>query len=78
MKSWGAVQRKSRFQTVCTKETQNVWEKIYKLCNSKRYTYKMSVYLDIERKRTTAAMTATHAAVSGLTTRIKNLGQTLH
>jgi hypothetical protein len=51
--------------------------KIYKLCDSKGYTY-MSVYLGRDRKHTTAAMTANHATVSGLTTRIENLGHKLY
>jgi hypothetical protein len=52
--------------------------KIYKLCYSKRYIYNMSVYLDKDRKRVTATMTANHATVSGLTTRIENLGHKLY
>jgi hypothetical protein len=65
------------FQTVYTKETQTVWDKIYKLCDSKGYTY-MSVYLGRDRNRATATITANHATVSGLTTKIENLGHKLY
>jgi hypothetical protein len=47
--------------------------RIYKLCDSKGYTY-MSVNLGSDRKHATATMTANHATVSGLTTMIENLG----
>jgi hypothetical protein len=49
-----------------------------KLCDSKGFTYNMSVYLGRDRKNVTATMTATHATVSGLTTRIENLGHKLY
>jgi hypothetical protein len=52
--------------------------KICKLCDSKGYTCNMSVYLGKDRKHATATMTATHANVSGLTARIKNLGHKLY
>jgi hypothetical protein len=42
--------------------------KIYKLFDSKGYTYNMLVYLGRDRKRATALMTATHATAIGLTT----------
>jgi hypothetical protein len=37
--------------------------KIYKLCDSKGYTYNTSVYLGKDRKHATATMTTTHATV---------------
>ena len=47
--------------------------KIYKLCDSKGYTYSMTVYLGKDRKRATPFMTATHATVTGLTARIEHM-----
>jgi hypothetical protein len=38
----------------------------------------MSLYLGRDRKHVTAAMMGTHAAVSGLATRIENLGHKLY
>jgi hypothetical protein len=41
--------------------------KSYKLCHSKGYTHKMSLYLGKDRKWVTTTMTATHAIATGLT-----------
>jgi hypothetical protein len=69
---------KSNLQTVYTTETRTFGIKIYKLCSSKGYTYNMSVYLGRDRKYATASMTATHATVTGLTTRTENSGHKLY
>ena len=52
--------------------------KLYKLCDSKVYTYNMTVYLGKDRKRVTTSMTATHANVTGLAARIEHVGQKLY
>jgi hypothetical protein len=52
--------------------------KIYKLYDSKGYTYNMSVHLGKDKKCATATMTATHTTVTGLTTRTENLGHELY
>jgi hypothetical protein len=51
---------------------------IYKLCDSKGYTYNISAYLGRDRKCTSATMTATHTTVSGLTTKFENMGHKLY
>jgi hypothetical protein len=52
--------------------------KIYKLCDSKGYTYDMRVYLGKDMTYTTGAVTATHATVAGLTRRVENVGHKLY
>jgi hypothetical protein len=52
--------------------------KTYKLCDSKRYTYNMSLHLGRDRKRAAASVTTSHTAVTGLTTRIENFGYKLY
>ena len=48
--------------------------KIYKLCDESEYTYDMSVYLGRDSHSTTDNMTATHATVRHLTSRVQGLG----
>jgi len=48
--------------------------KIYKLCDESRYTYDMSVYLGRDSHSATDDMTATHATVRRLTSRVQGLG----
>jgi hypothetical protein len=52
--------------------------KLYNLCDSKGYTYNMTVYLGKDRKHVTSSMTATHANVSGLAARIEHVGHKLY
>jgi hypothetical protein len=66
------------FKAKVTVETQMVWEKTYKLCDSKGYAYNMSVYLGRDRKCAAVTVTTIHAAVSGLTTRTENLVHKLY
>jgi hypothetical protein len=65
------------FKQYIPKKHKRFGIKMYKLCDSKGYTYNMSVYLRRDRKRVTASMTATYATVTGLTTRIENFGHIL-
>jgi hypothetical protein len=65
-----------RQMKIMTKKHKNVMI-IYKLYDPMGRTY-MSVYLDKDRKHATAIMTTTSAAVSGLTTKIENLGHKLY
>jgi len=48
--------------------------KIYKLCDESGYTYDMRVYLGRDSHSTTDDMTATHASVRHLTSRVEGLG----
>jgi hypothetical protein len=66
------------FKQYIPKKHKRFGIKIYKLCDSKGYTYNMSVYLRRDRKHATASMTATHATVTGLTTRIENFGHKIY
>jgi len=52
--------------------------KLYKLCDSKGYTYNMIVYLGKDRKCATTSMIATHATVTGLAARIEHVGHRLY
>ena len=52
--------------------------KLYNLCDSKGYTYNMTVYLGKDRKHVTPSMTATRANVSGLAARIEHVGHKLY
>jgi hypothetical protein len=66
------------FKQYVPKKYKRFGIKIYKVCDSKGYTYNMSMYLGGDRKRVTASVTATHATVTGLTTRIENFGHKLY
>ena len=48
--------------------------KIYKLCDVSGYTYDMRVYLGRDSHSATDDMTATHASVRHLTSRVEGLG----
>jgi len=48
--------------------------KIYKLCDESGYTYDMRVYLGTDSHSATDNMTATHATVRHLTSRVEGLG----
>jgi len=52
--------------------------RVYKLCDSKGYTYNMTVYLGKDRKRVTPSMTTTHVTVIGPAARIEHLGHKLY
>lgn len=51
--------------------------KIYKLHDSKGYTYSMTVYLDKDKTHANPLITATHATVTRVTSRPENVGQKL-
>ena len=48
--------------------------KIFKICDESGYTYDMRVYLGRDSHSATDNMTATHATVRHLTTRVEGLG----
>jgi hypothetical protein len=52
--------------------------KIYKLHDSKGYTYNTNVYLDKDKKHANPSITATHATVSRVTSRPEKVGQKLY
>ena len=55
------------FKQYISKKTQAVWDiKLHKMCDSKGYTYNMTVYLKNDRNCATPSMTATHATATGL------------
>jgi hypothetical protein len=52
--------------------------KIYKLHDSKGYTYNMTAYLDKDKTHANLLITATHATVTRATSRPENVGQKLY
>jgi len=58
------------FKQYTPKKYKRFGIKLYKLCDSKGYTYNMTVYLGKDRKHVTPSMTAIHATVTGLAARI--------
>jgi hypothetical protein len=64
------------FKQYIPKKRKRFGIKIYKLCDSKGYTY-MSMHLGRDRTAT-PSMTATHVTVSRLTTRTENFGHKLY
>lgn len=52
--------------------------KIYKLHDSKGYTYNKTVYLDKDKTHANPLITATHATVTRVTSRPENVGQKLY
>ena len=66
------------FEQYIPKKHKGFGIKLYKLCDSKGYTYNMTVYLGKDRKHVTPSMTATHATVTGLATGIEHLGNKLY
>jgi hypothetical protein len=55
-----------------------IWDKIYKIRDSKEHVKNMSLYLGRDKKCVTSAIFAVHATVLGLSTRIGNFGQRLY
>jgi hypothetical protein len=49
-----------------TKEIKIVWDKIYKLCFSKIYTYTMTVYASKDKEHVITTVTATESRLQGL------------
>jgi len=62
------------FRQYIPKKRKRFGIKIYKLCNESGYTYDMRVYLARDSHSATDDMTATHATVSHLTSRVQGLG----
>jgi hypothetical protein len=66
------------FQTYIPKTHKSFGIKIYKLYDSKGYTYNMSLYLGRDRKCAAATVNTAHTTVLGLTARNENLGHKLY
>jgi len=66
------------FEQYTPKKHKRFGLKLYKLCDSKGYTYNITVYLEKDRKHVTPSMTTTHATVTGLAARIEHLGHKLY
>ena len=66
------------FRQYIPKKRNRFGIKIYKLCDKSGYTYDKRVYLGKDSRSATDDMTATHATVRHLTSRVENLGQTLY
>ena len=62
------------FRQYILKKRKRFGIKIYKLCDESGYTYDMTVYLGRDSHSATDDMTATHATVRHLTSRIEGLG----
>jgi len=66
------------FKQYIPKEHKQFGIKLNKLCDSKGYTFNMTVYLGKDRKHVTPSMTATHATVTGLAARSGHVGHMLY
>ena len=66
------------FKQYIPKKRKRFGIKIFKLCDSTRYTYDMKVYLGKDRQRTAQHVTATHATVTELTRKIEGRGHKLY
>jgi hypothetical protein len=66
------------FEQYIPKKHKRFGIKLYKLCDSKVYTYNMTVYLGKDRKNVTPSMTATQTTVTGLTARTEHLEHKLY
>jgi len=62
------------FRQYIPKKRKRFGIKIYKLCDESGYTYDMRVYLGTDSRSATDDMTATHATVRHLTSRVEGLG----
>jgi len=62
------------FRQYIPKKRKRFGIKIYKLCDESGYTYDMRVYLGKDSDSATDDMTATHATVRHLTSRVEGLG----
>jgi len=62
------------FRQYIPKKRKRFGIKIYKLCDESGYTYDMRVYLGRDSCSATNDMTATHATVRHLTSRVEGLG----
>jgi hypothetical protein len=62
------------FKQVIPKKHKQSGTKLYKSCDSRVYTYNMTVCAGKDRKRVTLFMTATHATVTEHTARTENVG----
>ena len=65
------------FRQYIPKKRKRFGIKIYKLCDESGYTYDMKVYLGKDSRSATDDMTATHATVRHLTSRVEGLGHKL-
>jgi len=66
------------FKQYIPKQHKQLGIKLYKVCDSKGYTYNVTVYLGKNRKHVTPSMTATHATVTGLAARSGHVGHKLY
>ena len=66
------------FRQYIPKKRKRFGIKIYKLCNESGYMYDMRVYLGRDSQSTTDDMTATHATVRHLTSRVEVLGHNIY
>jgi len=62
------------FRQYIPKKRKDFSIKIYKLCDESGYTYDVRVYLGRHSHSATGVMTATHATVRHLTSRVEGLG----
>jgi hypothetical protein len=65
------------FRQYIPKKRKRFGTKIYKLCDESGYTYDMRVYMGRDSQSATDDMTATHAIVRSLTSRVEGLGHKL-
>jgi len=66
------------FRQYIPKKRKRVGIKIYKLCDESEYMCDMRVYLGRDSDSATEDMTATHATLRHLTSRVKGLGQNIY
>ena len=66
------------FKQYIPKKYKRFGIQLYKLYDSKGYTYNTMVHLPNDRKHATPSMTATHATVTGLAARIEHVGHKLY
>ena len=71
-------QGRVNFRQYIPKKRKRFGIKIYKLCNESGYMYDMTVYLGRDSHSATDDMTATHATVRHLTSRVEGLGHKIY
>jgi hypothetical protein len=68
----------SHFTKYVPKKQKLFGIKFYPPCDSKGYTYNMTLHLGKDRKQATPSMIATHVTVTGLTARIEHVGHKVY
>jgi len=66
------------FKQYIPKNRKHFGIKIFKLCDSTRYTHDMKAYLGKDRKRTAQHVTETHSTVTELIRKVKGCGHKLY